>query len=97
MTRACINESKGKGSVYSPDIRSRFSRLYIIYPQVLELTLSQSHLQFAAAVAIHTVPIFVLLGTHYWWVDSTLYLALLTNHSIQHGKKNEHIRQIHVF
>ena len=30
--------------VYSPDIPSRFSRLYIKYPQVLELTLSQSNL-----------------------------------------------------
>ena len=42
----------------------RFSGLYINYPQVLELTLSQSHLpgenkaQFSAALAIHTEPIF---------------------------------------
>ena len=41
---------RGKGKkvkvyVYSPDIPvNRFSRLYIIYPQILELTLSQSHL-----------------------------------------------------
>ena len=57
--------------VYSPDIPSQFSRLYINYPQLLEITLSQSHLpgenaaQFSAAVAIHRVPIIVPPGTHY--------------------------------
>ena len=61
--------------VYSPDIPSRFRRHYIHYPQVSELTLSQSHLagenaaQFSTAVAIHTVPIFVPSGTHYCWMD----------------------------
>ena len=67
---------KVKVYVYSPDIPvNRFSGLYIIYPQVLELTLSQSHLpgehaaQFSAAVAIRTVPSFVPPGTHYCWVD----------------------------
>ena len=56
---------KGKGKtvkeyVYSPGIQVyRFSGLYIDYPQLLELTLSQSHLpgensaQYSAAVAIH--------------------------------------------
>ena len=44
-------------------------------PQVLELTLSQSHLlgenaaQFSAPVAIRTVPIFVPPSTQYCWVD----------------------------
>ena len=54
--------------VYSPDIPvNRFSGLHIIYPQVLELALSQSHIpgenaaQFSAAVVIRTVPIFVHL------------------------------------
>ena len=52
-----------KLAIYSPDIPEGSSDLYINYPQVLELTLSQSHLngenaaQFSAAVAIHTVPI----------------------------------------
>ena len=60
--------------VYSPDIPSRCSGLYINFPQVLEHILSQSHLprenaaQFSAAVAIYTVPIFVPPGTHYYWV-----------------------------
>ena len=56
--------------VYSPDITSRFSGLYINYPQVLELLLWQSHLSgehaayYSAAVGImqcqfwfHLVPI----------------------------------------
>ena len=58
---------------------------YIIYPQVLELALSLSHLpgenaaQFSAAVAIRTVLIFVPPGTHYCWVyrggvDSKLHM-----------------------
>ena len=62
--------------VYSLDIPvNRFSGLYIIYPHVLELALSQSHLhgenvaQFSAAVAIHTVPIFFPPDTHYCWED----------------------------
>ena len=33
-----------KVCVYSPDISSRYSGLYISYSHVLELTLSQSHL-----------------------------------------------------
>ena len=56
---------KVKVYVFSPDIPvNRFSGLYIIYTQVLELALSQSHLpgenaeQFSAAVAIRTVPTF---------------------------------------
>ena len=42
---------------------------------VLEFTLSQSHLpventaQYSAAVAIHTVPVFLPPGTQYCWVD----------------------------
>ena len=66
---------KVKVCVYSPDIPCSFSRLYINYPKVLELTLSQSHLpgetaaQFSAALANHTVLIFVPPGTHYCWVD----------------------------
>ena len=50
--------------IYSPDIPEGSSDFTINYPQILELTLSQSHLpgedaaQFSAAVAIHTVPIF---------------------------------------
>ena len=52
----------------------RFSRLYIKYPQVLELNLFQyfpgeNAAQFSAARAIHTVPIFVPPGIHYCWVD----------------------------
>ena len=54
----------------------RFSRrLHKLPPAIiLELTLSQSHLngenasRFSAAVDIHTVPIFVLPGTHYFSV-----------------------------
>ena len=54
---------------------SGFSRLYITYPQVLELTLLQSYLLaenatlFFAAVAIYTVPIFFPPGTQYYWED----------------------------
>ena len=53
----------------------RLIGLYINYPLVLELALSRSHLpwenatQFSAVVAIHTMPIFIPLGTHYCWVD----------------------------
>ena len=67
--------SKVKVHVYSPDILSKFTGLYMSYTQVLELTLSQYHLpgenaaQFSAAVAVHTVPFFVSCGTHYCWVD----------------------------
>ena len=49
----------------------RLIGLYINYPQILELALSQSHLpgenavQFYAGVALRTVPIFVPPGTHY--------------------------------
>ena len=55
-------KSKVKACVYSSDIN---------YPQVLEPTLSQTHLpgentaQFSAAEAINTVPIFVPPSTHY--------------------------------
>ena len=61
----CLEKVKVKMCIYSPDIPvNMFSGLYIIYPQVLELALSQSHLpreyaaQFSAAVAIRMVPIF---------------------------------------
>ena len=63
--------------VYSPDIPVG-SADFINYPQVLEFTLSQFHLpadyaaKLSAAVAIHTVPIFVQPGNHYCWVDSIL-------------------------
>ena len=67
---------RGKVYVDSPDMAVyNFSGLYINYPQVLEFTLSQSHLpgertaQFSAAVAIHTAPIFISPGTYYYWVD----------------------------
>ena len=40
--------------VYKPDILTRFSELYINYPQVLELIHSQSHPP----------------GAHYCWVDT---------------------------
>ena len=70
-----LYQQKGKGKSYSPDIPTRFRELYINNPQVSEHTLSQSHLsednaaQFATAVAIHSVPIFVQAGTHYCWMD----------------------------
>ena len=57
---------KVKVYIYSTDIPSRFSRFYINYPQVLELTLSQSHLpgenasQFSSAVALYTVPMLIV-------------------------------------
>ena len=60
---------------YSNRYPHTFSRLYINYPQVLELTFSQSHLpgenaaQFAAAVANHTAPLFIPPGNHCCWVD----------------------------
>ena len=65
---------KVKVYVYGPDIPSRFSGLHINYVQVLELTLSQSHLlgecaTISAAVEMQTVPIFILPSTHYCWVD----------------------------
>ena len=61
---------KVKVNVYSPDIPSRFRGLYISYPQVLEPTLSQSHLSGEnAAETIHTVLIFVPPGTHCYRVD----------------------------
>ena len=48
---------------------------FIFYtPRYLKI-LSECHLdvdnavQFSAAVAIHTLPIFVPPGTHYYWVD----------------------------
>ena len=64
---------KVKVYVYSPDIPAcRFSGLYINYPQVLELKLSQSHLpglgENAAKVSV-AVLIFVPPGTHFCWVD----------------------------
>ena len=64
-------EIKVKVCVYNPDIPRRFSGFYSIYPEVLELTLSQSHLpgqnavQMSATVAIHAVQIFTPPGTHY--------------------------------
>ena len=62
--------------VYGADIpKYRFRGLYLNYPQMLELTLSQSLLprenagQFSAPAVIHIVPIFIPHGTHYCWVD----------------------------
>ena len=53
-----------KFSETTPRYPRRFSGVYIKYPQVLELTISQSHLpgDNAAAVAIQTVPIFSSLN-----------------------------------
>ena len=68
-------KGKGKGGCLHSRHPRRFSGLYINYCQLLELTLSQSHLpgenttQFSAAVAIRIVPIVVPSGTHYCWVD----------------------------
>ena len=65
---------KVKVRVYSPDIDSRFSGLYINYTQVLELTLSQSQLpgknaaQFSAAVAFHTL--FYLVPMTSGWTEA---------------------------
>ena len=58
---------KVKVKVYRPDIPCRFSRLYINYSQVLELTLSVSSP--STAVAIHQAPIFIQPATHCCWVD----------------------------
>ena len=50
----------------------KLSGFPIKYPQILELTHSQSHLpaaQFSGAEAIHTVRLFVQPGTHDCWVS----------------------------
>ena len=50
-------------------------RWTLIYPQVLEHTLSQFHLpgenasQYVSAIVIHTMQTFIAPGTHYWDVD----------------------------
>ena len=49
---------------------------FTLIPPCIGTHFSQFHLpvenaaQFSAAVAIHTVPLFVLPGTHHCWVDS---------------------------
>ena len=54
----------------------RFSGLYNNYPQILELTLAQSHLaeeyskQFSTAIAFHIAIIFVSPDTHDQHLDS---------------------------
>ena len=73
---ACTVEYvKVKVYVYSSDVPNTISRLYISYPQVLELALWQSHLpgddaaQFTAAGPIYIAPIFVPPSTHCCRVD----------------------------
>ena len=61
--------------VYNPDIPIyRFSGLYINSPQgigtLVDSLISLGRMQrISAAVAIHTVPIYIPPGTHYCWVD----------------------------
>ena len=78
LDRYYTNKGKKVAHVYSPDILIGSSDFTLITPRYLELTLSvsiisleriQRNYRVYAAVTIHTVPIFVLSGTHYCWVD----------------------------
>ena len=66
---------KLKMFIYSPNIPSRFCGLYINYPHILELTLSQSHLPGEnAALFLQLKPFtqyqfLIPPGTNYCWVD----------------------------
>ena len=57
-------------TLYALYVGNRCTKLYINFPQALELTLLQSHLtEKNVAVAIHTVFISVPPGTHYCCMD----------------------------
>ena len=72
------DKGKGKGVCLESKYPPKFSGLYINYPQMLELTVSQSHIpgdnaaQFSASEAIYTVSIF----------RSTWYPLLLSDQTV---------------